>query len=154
MIFVKTINDAPKKFSEQIVTLYGFCKQNRFNGKIGFINFNDGTSFKGIQVVYKKDNITNADEISSARNGAALEITGTIVLTPDAPQPFELQATSIKLLKQTDESYPLQNKQQGLEFLRDNAHLRPRTQLFNAVMKIRSELAYAIHAYFHQNNYT
>lgn len=153
MIFVKTINDAPKKFSEQIVTLYGFCKQNRFNGKIGFINFNDGTSFKGIQVVYKKDNITNADEISSARNGAALEITGMIVLTPDAPQPFELQATNIKLLKQTDESYPLQNKQQGLEFLRDNAHLRPRTQLFSAVMKIRSELAYAIHTYFHQNNY-
>ena len=68
-------------------------------------------------------------------------------------QEFEIQANEIKLLKQTDESYPLQNKKQGLEFLRDNAELRPRTTIFNAVMRIRSELAYAIHNFFHTQNY-
>lgn len=153
MLTVRNLYIDLKEHLGQEITIYGFCKQNRFNGKIGFISFNDGTSFKPIQVVYKADEINNAEEVSQARTYSALKVTGKIVLTPDAQQPFELQATNIELLEQVDEEYPLQNKKQGLEFLRDNAHLRPRTNLFNAVMKVRSELAYAIHNYFHEHQY-
>lgn len=152
-ITVKDIYQELDKYSDQEITIFGFVKQNRFNGKIGFLNLNDGTFLKSIQVVYKNENLSNIDEISSARTSASVSVTGKIILTPDAKQPFELQATNISLLKQTDESYPIQNKKQGLEFLRDNSHLRPRTTLFNAVMRVRSELAYAIHQYYHQKNY-
>lgn len=153
MLTVKDIVTKYRDYDGAQVNLFGFCKQNRFNGKIGFIDFNDGTSFKRIQVVYKQGKIENALEVSAARTGAALEVEGKIVLTPNAQQPFELQATKIIVLKQMDEDYPLQNKKQGWDFLRENAHLRPRTNLFNAVMRIRSELAFAIHNYFHQRNY-
>lgn len=153
MLTVRKLYKDIEKYLDREITILGFCKQNRFNGKIGFISFNDGTSFKPIQVVYKADEISNAEEISQARYSSSLSVTGKIVLTPEAQQPFELQATKIELLKQVDEDFPLQNKKQGLEFLRDNAHLRPRTNLFNAVMRVRSELAYAIHNYFHEHEY-
>lgn len=153
MLTVRKLYKDLKGYLDREITILGFCKQNRFNGKIGFISFNDGTSFKPIQVVYKADEISNAEEISQARYSSSLSVTGKIVLTPEAQQPFELQATKIELLKQVDEDFPLQNKKQGLEFLRDNAHLRPRTNLFNAVMRVRSELAYAIHSYFHEHEY-
>ena len=153
MLTVRKLYKDLKDYLDREITILGFCKQNRFNGKIGFISFNDGTSFKPIQVVYKADEISNAEEISQARYSSSLSVTGKIVLTPEAQQPFELQATKIELLKQVDEDFPLQNKKQGLEFLRDNAHLRPRTNLFNAVMRVRSELAYAIHNYFHEHEY-
>lgn len=152
-IIVKDIYSNLESFSNQEIKIFGFVKQNRFNGKIGFINFNDGTNLKGMQIVYKSDVINNSNEISTARSGSAIEVEGKIVLTPNAQQPFELQATKITLLKQTDENYPLQNKKQGLEFLRDNADLRARTTLFNAVMRVRSELAFAIHEFFHKNNF-
>lgn len=153
MLTVRKLYTELNDYLDREITILGFCKQNRFNGKIGFISFNDGTFFKPIQVVYKADEISNANEISQARSSSSLSVTGKVVLTPDAQQPFELQATKIELLKQVDEDFPLQNKKQGLEFLRDNAHLRPRTNLFNAVMRVRSELAYAIHSYFHNHDY-
>ena len=152
-ITVKDIYNHLVEYTNKEVRIFGFVKQNRFNGKIGFINFNDGTNLKGIQVVYKSDVLTNSEEISTARTSASLEVIGKIVATPDAKQPFELQASQIILLKQNDESYPIQNKKQGPEFLRENAHLRTRTSLFSAIMRVRSELAFAIHNYFHKNNY-
>lgn len=152
-ITVKDIYNHLAEYTNKEVRIFGFVKQNRFNGKIGFINFNDGTNLKGIQVVYKSDVLTNSEEISTARTSASLEVIGKIIATPDAKQPFELQASQIVLLKQNDESYPIQNKKQGPEFLRENAHLRARTSLFNAIMRARSELAFAIHNYFHKNNY-
>ena len=153
MLTVKEIYQKYKELNGQEIKILGFVKQNRFNGTIGFINFNDGTNLNSIQVVYKKDKLNNSNEISTARNGAAIQVIGKLVITPNMQQEFEIQANEIKLLKQTDESYPLQNKKQGLEFLRDNAELRPRTTIFNAVMRIRSELAYAIHNFFHTQNY-
>lgn len=152
-ITVKDIYNNLSQYTNKEVKIFGFVKQNRFNGKIGFINFNDGTNLNGIQIVYKSDIVVNADEISSARTGASIEIIGKIIETPNAQQSFELQANKINLLKQNDESYPIQNKKQSLEFLRDNSHLRARTSLFNAIMRIRSELAFAIHNYFHTKNY-
>lgn len=153
MLTVKNIYDSYQKLDNQEVTILGFVKQNRFNGTIGFINLNDGTNLNHIQIVYKKDTLTNADEICAARNGAAIKVVGQLIVTPKMQQPFEIQAKEIVLLKQTDESYPLQNKKQGWEFLRDNAELRPRTNIFNAIMRIRSELAFAIHNFFHNENY-
>lgn len=153
MIEIKALWESYGKLENQSVEILGFVKTNRFNGKIGFITLNDGTAFKGVQVVYKQDNINNINEIDAARPGASMYVAGVIKLTPDAPQPFEIVASEMKLLKQTDEDYPLQNKKHSVEFLREIAHLRPKTNLFNAVMRVRSELAYAIHEYFHQNNF-
>ncbi|GAA5414815.1 asparagine--tRNA ligase [Ureaplasma sp. OM1] len=153
MIEIKELLEKHVELENQIVELYGFVKTNRFNGTIGFINLNDGTAFKGVQVVYKKNNINNIDEIDSARPGSSLLVHGTIKLTPEAKQPFEIVADKIELLKQTDEDYPLQNKKHSVEFLREIAHLRPKTNLFSAVMRVRSELAYAIHEFFHGQNF-
>ena len=150
---IREIIDSFEKLDGQTVEINGFVKTNRFNGTIGFINLNDGTAFKGVQVVYKKDNINNINEVDSARPGASIFVKGVIKLTPEAQQPLEIVASEIQLLKQTDEDYPLQNKRHSVEFLRDIAHLRPKTNLFNAVMRVRSELAYAIHEYFHMNNF-
>lgn len=153
MMEIKELISKYKDMENQTIELEGFAKTNRFNGTIGFISLNDGTCFESIQIVYKKDKIVNIEEIAQARVWSAIKVVGEVVLTPQAQQPFEIVAKEIKLLKQSDEDYPLQNKKHGLEFLRDVAHLRPRTKLFSAVMRARSELAYAIHEFFHQNGY-
>ncbi len=150
---VKLIHTNIEKYIDKEVTLRGFVKQNRFNGKIGFISFNDGTSFKPIQIVYKNDEVSNSNEVANFRTLSAIEVCGVIKSTPTAQQPFELVAKNITLLKDNDESCPLQNKKQTVEFLRDIAHLRPRTNLFSAVMRARSELAFAIHKFFHELNF-
>ncbi len=153
MTEVKELVNKYKDLSGKKVQIEGFVKTNRFNGSIGFISMNDGTCFESIQIVYKKDKLSNCDEISQARVWASLLVEGEVLLTPNAQQPFEIVASKIELLKQSDEDYPLQNKKHGLEFLRDVAHLRPRTKLFSAVMRARSEIAYALHEFFHQNGY-
>ncbi len=153
MIELKELIKQYKQLSNKNVKIQGFVKNNRFNGNIGFISLNDGTCFENIQIVYKKNDISNVDEIAQARIYSAILVEGQLLLTPEAQQPFEIVANKIELLKQCDEDYPLQNKKHGLEFLRDIAHLRPRTKLFSAVMRARSELSYAIHEFFHQNGY-
>ena len=153
MIELKELIKQYQQLSNKNVKIQGFVKNNRFNGNIGFISLNDGTCFENIQIVYKKNDISNVDEIAQARIYSAILVEGQLLLTPEAQQPFEIVANKIELLKQCDEDYPLQNKKHGLEFLRDIAHLRPRTKLFSAVMRARSELSYAIHEFFHQNGY-
>ena len=134
------------------VVLSGWIRSNRDNGSVGFIAFNDGSDFKDIQLVYSKET-KNYDSIRTFRFGSTIKIFGTVKLTPTNKQPFEIQLTDALLLNDYAEDCPLQKKRQSFEFLRDIAYLRPRTNTFNAVFRVRNVLAYAIHKYFQENGF-
>lgn len=134
------------------VTLEGWVKSNRNNGSVGFIEFNDGSYFKNIQIVYTKEN-ANYEEMSKTHYGSSIQVNGTLVLTPTMKQPFEIHAESIILLGDCAEDYPLQKKKHSFEFLRDIAYLRPRTNTFNAIYRVRNCLAYAVHKYFQERGF-
>ena len=134
------------------VVLQGWVRTNRSNGQIGFIEFNDGTYFKNVQLVYSKDN-QDYDSISSFRNGCAIEVVGKVKLTPENKQPFELEVISSLLLGDCDEDYPLQKKRHSFEFLREIAHIRPRGNTFQAVFRVRSVLSFAIHQFFQERGF-
>ena len=134
------------------VTLEGWIKTNRDNGSIGFIAFNDGSHFNNIQIVYDKNN-PDFEKFAHLRYGTAIEVTGTIRLTPEMKQPFEISASKIEVLGECSEDYPLQKKRHSFEFLRDIAYLRPRANTFNAVFRIRNALAFAIHQYFQERGF-
>ena len=137
---------------EREVLIYGWVRTNRAQAQFGFLNVNDGSTVTNIQVVY--DNVLdNFQEISKFRTGVSVEIKGKIVLTPSNKQPIEVHATEIKMLGDCPEDYPIQPKRHTKEFLRENAHLRARTNLFNAVFRIRSVAAMAIHNYFQSRGY-
>ena len=141
-----------KEFENQSVTIYGWVRTNRAQAQFGFLNVNDGSFFDNIQVVYDAK-LANFEEISKYRVGASVEVVGNVVLTPEMKQPLELHATSVKLLGDCPENYPIQPKRHTREFLREVAHLRPRTNLFSAVFRIRSVAAHAIHTYFQDRGY-
>lgn len=147
------LNLESKLLNNLEVEIKGWIKTNRCNGNFGFLSISDGSKLKNIQVVYKSENINNLDEVSSIRTGAAVSVIGKILLTPELKQPFEIVATEIILLKQSDEFFPLQKKKHTNEFLREISHLRPRTTLFSAIMKTRSSLYKIINDYFINNNY-
>lgn len=134
------------------VELEGWIKTNRDNGSIGFIELNDGTYFKNAQLVYNKD-LSNHDEVAHFLSGAAIDVKGKFVLTPEGKQPFEIQVISIELEGDVDPSYPLQKKRHSFEYLREIAHLRPRTNTFNAVFRLRSVLSMAIHEFFQNQGF-
>ena len=134
------------------VDLQGWVRTNRNNGSIGFIEFNDGTYFKNIQLVYDSSN-KDYDTYSHIRYGSTIEVQGNIKLTPENKQPFEIQVKNITLLNDCAEDYPLQKKRHSFEFLRDIAHLCPRSNTFYAVFRVRNVLAYAIHKYFQERNF-
>jgi asparaginyl-tRNA synthetase len=142
-----------ESFSEKTVTVCGWTRSIRDSKQFGFIDLNDGSSFKGLQIVFERGQIDNYDEIASQNVGAALVITGVLVLTPEARQPFELKARSITVEGTSTPDYPLQKKRHSVEFLREQAYLRPRTNLFSAVFRVRSEVAYAIHTFFNQRGF-
>lgn len=129
------------------VTLEGWIKTNRDNGSVGFIAFNDGSYFKNIQIVYDANN-PDYNKFAHMRYGTSIEVKGTIKLTPNMQQPFEIHANTIEVLGDCSEDYPLQKKRHSFEFLRDIAYLRPRANTFNAVYRIRNALAFAIHQFF------
>jgi len=135
------------------VSVEGWIRTNRDSGKIGFIELNDGTQFKGAQIVYTDDKLDNYEMVSKLRTGAAIKVSGSLILTPDGKQPFEIQATAVELLADCDEDYPLQKKRHTLEYLREIPHLRVRTNTFMAVMRIRSVLSMAIHEFFQQQGF-
>ncbi|AHF60766.1 asparaginyl-tRNA synthetase [Spiroplasma mirum ATCC 29335] len=135
------------------IEVLGWVRSNRNNGKLGFLVINDGTCFDDLQVVYKKEAISNFEEIARVRLSSAIKISGIFTLTPTAKQPFELQATAIEVLDLADENYPLQKKEHSHEYLREIAHLRAKTKTFNAVFRIRSSAAFAIHEYFNRQNF-
>ncbi len=145
---IKSIYASPESFSEKKITVYGWVRTIRDSKAVGFAQINDGSCFSGLQVVFEAAKIENYKEIAKTNVGAALKVTGTLLLTPGAGQPFELNADGISVEAPSSPDYPLQKKGHTREYLRTIAHLRPRTNLFNAVFRIRSTAAYAIHKYF------
>ncbi len=133
--------------------VYGWVRTNRAQSQFGFLNVNDGSTILNLQVVYSKDNMENFEEVSKFRVGMSVMVEGDIVLTPDAKQPLEMHATKVVMLGDCPEDYPIQPKRHTPEFLREYAHLRPRTNKFNAVFRIRSVAAMAVHSYFQSNGY-
>lgn len=148
---VKYLSNHYSKIKDE-VTLQGWIRTNRSQKEFGFINFNDGTTLSCVQIVYEKD-LRNFDEVSKYRVGSALIVTGKLIVTPDAKQPYEIHATDIYLEGDCPEDYPIQPKRHTREFLREQAYLRPRTNLFNAVFRVRSVLAYAIHKFFQEREF-
>jgi len=146
-------NNKDIKDSLKEVYLEGWIKTNRNNGSIGFIEFNDGTNFKNVQIVYDNSKVSNFGELSKLATGASISVLGEYVLTPNNKQPFEISAKEIKLIGDCSEDYPLQKKRHSFEFLRDIAHLRPRANTFNAVNRVRNALAMAIHTYFQNEGF-
>ncbi len=134
------------------VFLEGWIRGNRDNGNIGFIEFNDGSAFKNVQLVYEKDN-PQYDEIAHYKYAASIAVKGNVVLTPANKQPFEIKVSETSLLGDVSEDYPLQKKRHSFEFLRDIAYLRPRANTFNALFRVRNKLAFAIHKFFQEKNF-
>ncbi len=134
------------------VMVQGWIKTNRSQKEFGFISLNDGSTLSTLQIVYDHS-LENFDEISRFRVGCALTVTGTVVLTPKNKQPLEVHAAKIVLEGDSPEDFPIQPKKHSVEFLREQAHLRPRTNLFNATFRVRSLLAYAIHEFFRSREF-
>ena len=141
-----------EEFIGKEITVGGWVRSVRASKAFGFIILHDGTFFEPLQVVYH-DNMDNFKEISRLNVGAALIVTGTLVATPDAKQPFEIQAASVAVEGESLPEYPLQKKRHTLEYLRTMTHLRPRTNTFQAVFRVRSLCAYAIHKFFQERGF-
>lgn len=137
---------------EQEVLIFAWVRTNRAQAQFGFLNVNDGSTVTNLQVVYD-NTLSNFEEISKFRVGVSVEIKGKVILTPEAKQPLEIHATSVVMLGDCPEDFPIQPKRHTREFLRDVAHLRARTNLFNAVFRIRSVAAMAVHKYFQDRGY-
>lgn len=142
-----------ESYDNKDVVIEGWIRTNRGSNKFGFLEINDGTFFKHVQVVYEADKISNFEEVSKMPISAALTIQGKFVLTPEAKQPFEIKAASIKLQADSHSDYPLQKKRHSPEYLREIAHLRPRSNTFAAVFRIRSVIAYAVHKFFQERGF-
>ena len=151
-IKIKQLFKNKEQFKDQEVTLCAWVRTNRAQAQFGFLNINDGSYFDNLQVVYD-NTLANFEEISKYRVGVSLCVVGKVILTPEMKQPLEVHATSVKLLGDCPENYPIQPKRHTREFLREVAHLRPRTNLFSAVFRIRSVAAHAIHTYFQERGY-
>ena len=150
---IREIYSDPEAYGGKTVTVGGWVRNLRDSKAFGFIDLNDGSYFKSVQVVFEREKIDNYDIIASQNVGAALVVTGEIALTPEAKQPFELKAARVEIEGTSTPDYPLQPKRHTVEFLREQAYLRPRTNLFSAVFRVRSEVAYAIHSFFHNRGF-
>ncbi len=140
-------------YKDKTVTVCGWVRSVRDSKALGFIDLNDGSSFKGVQVVFEDGKIENFKEIAAQNAGAALRVTGTLLATPGMKQPFEIHAEKIVVEGASAPEYPLQKKRHGVEFLRTIAHLRPRTNLYSAAFRIRSAAAFAMHKFFQENGF-
>ncbi|MBQ9272625.1 MAG: asparagine--tRNA ligase [Mogibacterium sp.] len=141
------------EYADKEVMIYGWVRGNRSSNQFGFLSVNDGTFFTPVQVVYEADKLSNFQEVAKYRLSAGVKVKGTLVLTPDAKQPFEIKAEEITLEADSDSDYPLQKKRHSMEFLREIAHLRPRSNTFSAVFRVRSVAAYAIHKFFQEKGF-
>ncbi len=135
------------------VTICGWVRTIRDSKTLGFMQLNDGSFFKDVQVVFLEEKIDNFKEVSKLNVGSAVMITGKLILTPNAKQPFEIQAEKISIQGKSSSDYPLQKKRHTLEYLRTIAHLRPRTNTFSAAYRVRSVAAYAIHKFFQEKGF-
>lgn len=151
-IIVKDLYKSTDNFVEKEIMLEGWVKTVRDSKTFGFIELNDGTFFKNVQVVFN-DTLNNFAEICKLTISSSIKVVGKFILTQNAKQPFEIQATSIEIENLSDSSYPLQKKKHSFEYLRTISHLRPRANTFNAVFRVRSVLAYAIHKFFQERGF-
>ena len=149
---LKELYEKLNEYMEKDVELSGWIRNHRKQKEFGFIDFSDGTCFEHAQIVYD-NKLTNFEEISKYHIGSAIKVIGTVVKSPKEEQVFEIRAKDIVLLGDCPEDYPIQPKRHSREFLREQAYLRPRTNLFQAVFRVRSIAAYAIHKYFNENGY-
>lgn len=142
-----------ESFGGKKITVCGWARSIRASNAFGFIELNDGSYFSNIQVVFEADKLENYTEIAKQNIGAAFIVTGTLELTPEAKQPFEIKAESIAVEGASTPDFPIQKKRHTLEFLRTIPHLRPRTNLYSAVFRVRSEAAFALHEFFHSRGF-
>ena len=149
---LRELKEKEEEFIGKEVILQGWIRNHRKQKEFGFIDFNDGTYFSNLQVVYDKD-LENFDEIQKLKIGSSITITGKVIESPKEGQKIELSLINLKLEGDCPDDYPIQPKRHTKEFLREVAHLRPRTNLFNAVFRVRSIASYAIHKYFQDRGY-
>lgn len=151
-LVIKDLYRNTDKYVEKEIKLNGWVRTVRDSKNFGFIELNDGSFFKNVQIVFGNE-LENFDEICKLTISSSIEVTGLLVLTENAKQPFEVQASKIKIESLSDSTYPLQKKKHSFEYLRTIAHLRPRANTFNAVFRVRSSLAYAIHKFFQERGF-
>lgn len=152
-IEIKKLFRETESYAGQELVIRGWVRGNRASNQFGFLSVNDGTFFKPVQVVYEADKLDNFDEVAKFRLSAGVCVKGVLEVTPDAKQPFEIKATEIILEADSDSDYPLQKKRHTMEFMREIAHLRPRSNTFSAVFRVRSVAGYAIHKFFQERGF-
>ena len=140
----------PENYKE--VKLEGWIRTIRDSKNFGFIELNDGTYLKNVQIVFE-NNLCNFEEVRKYSTGSAITVTGNLILTPESKQAFEIKASEIVMEAISDPNYPLQKKRHTMEYLRTIAHLRPRTNTFSAVFRVRSLASYAIHKFFNDRGF-
>ena len=150
---IKELYQTHSQLDGQAVYVCGWVRTIRDSKAFGFIELNDGTFFKNVQIVFAQEKLANYAQIAALNVGAALRVKGTLLETPDSKQPFEIQADEIEIEGVSSPDYPLQKKRHSVEYLRQIAHLRPRSNLFSAVFRIRSMVAFAIHKFFNERGF-
>lgn len=151
-IEIRDLHKSYQKYADKEITLCGWARTVRDSKNIAFVELNDG-AFKSVQIVVEKDKIKNYDEVVKQNVGASFEVKGKLVCTPNAQQAFEVNAQEVKVLGESASDYPLQKKRHTVEFLRSIPTIRCRGNLFNAVFRIRSVAAFAIHKFFNERNF-
>ena len=152
-VFIKDLYASPEKYADQTITVAGWARNIRASNAFGFIELNDGSYFSNLQVVFEDSKLSNYKDIAKQNIGCALVVNGTLVLTPNAPQPFEIKAECVEVEGTSTPDYPLQPKRHSPEYLRTIAHLRPRANTYNAVFRVRSVAAFALHRFFNENGF-
>ena len=150
---IKELYAGMEELGGKTVTVCGWARTIRDSKALGFIDLNDGSCFKGVQIVFEADKLPNYKDIAKLNVGSAIVVTGELLLTPEAKQPFEIHASEIIVEGASTPDYPLQKKRHTMEYLRTIAHLRPRTNTFSAAFRVRSAAAYAIHKFFNENGF-
>ncbi len=150
---IKKLFRTPDEFAQKTITVSGWIRTIRVSKNFGFVELNDGSFFKNLQIIVEADKLENFAQISKLNVGASLTATGVLVMTPEAQQPFELKADDVIIEGESTPDYPLQKKRHTFEYLRTISHLRPRTNTFAAVFRMRSVIAYAIHQFFQERGF-
>ena len=152
-ITVRQLVENAEEYADHPVIVSGWIRNNRDQKEFGFIALSDGSHFNTLQVVYEKEHLTNYSQVARLGVGSAVTVSGRLALTPQARQPFEIKAAEVILEGDSPEDYPIQPKRHSREFLREVAHLRPRTNLFTALFRVRSLLAFAVHQFFQEKGF-
>lgn len=152
-IEIRQLFAEPEKFEGENVRVCGWIKSLRDGKSVAFAQITDGSCFTPVQIVFESEKISDYKRITSLNTGAAIEVTGNFILTEGAQQPFEINAADVQVLGESSSEYPLQKKRHTLEYMRTIAHLRPRANIYNAVFRVRSCAAYALHKFFQENGF-